>query len=175
MFFFSLIIFVLLYFFPGPYEKIKSILYSTGILFPGYTEDGRVFGEYEVGKFIYSKFHHDQILVSFKLFLDNPFFGIGAKNFKITGGWHPHNYHAQILAETGLLCYLILISVFFYCLFKTIFAFLRPLNTNDEIKLYLFASFCLSLTPIPNGDFFNNWLNILMFFPVGYYLFINEK
>lgn len=175
LFFFSLIIFVLLYFFPGPYEKIKSILYSTGILFPGYTEDGRVFGEYEVGKFIYSKFHHDQILVSFKLFLDNPFFGIGAKNFKITGGWHPHNYHAQILAETGLLCYLILISVFFYCLFKTIFAFLRPLNTNDEIKLYLFASFCLSLTPIPNGDFFNNWLNIIMFFPVGYYLFINEK
>ena len=148
-----------------------------GILFPGYTEDGRVLGEYEIGLYFFSKFHHEQIMICYNLFKENFLFGIGAKNFKYIAetAWHPHNYHAQILAETGLLCYIILISVFFYCLFKTIFAFLRPQNTNDEIKLYLFLSFCLSLTPIPNGDFFNNWLNIIIFFPVGYYLFINEK
>ena len=63
---------------------MKSVLYSTGILFPGYTNEGKVLGEYEIGKFIYSKYHHDQILGSLKIFLDNPLFGIGAKNFKNT-------------------------------------------------------------------------------------------
>ena len=172
----SFSLFILFYFYPSLLGKIKSILYSTGILFPGYTEEGKVIGEYEIGKFIYSKFHHDQIIGSIKIFFDNPIFGIGAKNFKNTLiGWHPHNYHAQVLAETGIFSYLVILSIFIFFIIQFFKRFFQPFDTNKEINLYLITSFILSLTPIPSGDFFNNWVNILIFIPVGYYLYINEK
>ena len=150
----SFSLFVLFYFYPSLLGKIKSILYSTGILFPGYTEEGKVIGEYEIGKFIYSKFHHDQIIGSIKIFFDNPIFGIGAKNFKHTLiGWHPHNYHAQVLVETGIFSYLVILLTFIFFIIQFFKKFFQPFDTNKEINLYLITSFILSLTPIPSGDF----------------------
>ena len=62
---------------------------------------------------LFSKFHHDQIFGSIS-FKENPLFGIGAKNFKYTLiGWHPHNYHAQILSELGIFSYLTVFLTFF--------------------------------------------------------------
>ena len=172
----SFALMVLFYFYPSLLGKMKSILYSTGILFPGYTEDGKVIGEYEIGKFIYSKFHHDQIIGSLNIFFDNPLFGIGAKNFKNTLiGWHPHNYHAQILSETGIFSYLILILTFILLIIKFFKLFFQSFDTKNEINFYLILSFILTLVPIPSGDFFNNWVNILIFIPIGYYLYFNEK
>ncbi len=167
---------LLFYYYPSLWGKMKSVLYSTGILFPGYTNEGKVLGEYEIGKFIYSKYHHDQILGSLIIFLDNPLFGIGAKNFKNTLiGWHPHNYHAQILSETGIFSYLVVFSTFAFLVTQFFKMFFRSLDTKQEINFYLIASFTLTLIPIPSGDFFNNWVNILIFMPVGYYLYFNEK
>ena len=167
---------LLFYYYPSLWGKMKSVLYSTGILFPGYTNEGKVLGEYEIGKFIYSKYHHDQILGSLNIFLDNPLFGIGAKNFKNTLiGWHPHNYHAQILSETGIFSYLVVFSTFAFLVTQFFKIFFRSLDTKQEINFYLIASFTLTLIPIPSGDFFNNWVNILIFMPVGYYLYFNEK
>ncbi len=172
----SIILILLFYYYPSLWGKMKSVLYSTGILFPGYTDDGKVLGEYEIGKFIYSKFHHDQILGSLKVFFNNPFFGIGAKNFKNTLiGWHPHNYHAQVLSETGIFSYLILFFTFFYFLIKVVKKIFQSLNLKSEIDLYLLTSILLSLTPIPSGDFFNNWVNIMIYIPIGYYLYFNAK
>ena len=79
----SFSLFVLFYFYPSLLGKIKSILYSTGILFPGYTEEGKVIGEYEIGKFIYSKFHHDQIIGSIKIFLIIQYLELVQKILKI--------------------------------------------------------------------------------------------
>ncbi len=167
---------IVFYNYPQLYLKMKSILYSSGILFPGYTKEGVVLGEYAIGKFIFSKFHHEQIISSIKIFLENPFFGIGAKNFKfISYSWHPHNYHAQILAEIGIFSYLIIFSLFIYFVFEIVKKYFQSLDLKNEIKFYLLISFFLSLMPIPSGDFFNNWVNIMIFLPVGYYLYINEK
>ena len=82
-------------------------MYSSGLVHPGYAFDGNslhydnIQGEYDVGKFIFSKFHHDQIIICINLFLENTLFGIGAKNYKnmLLGGWHPHNYSFQILQK----------------------------------------------------------------------------
>ena len=132
----SFSLFVLFYFYPSLLGKIKSILYSTGILFPGYTEEGKVIGEYEIGKFIYSKFHHDQIIGSIKIFFDNPIFGIGAKNFKHTLiGWHPHNFHAQVLVETGIFSYLVILLTFIFLLFSFLKNFF---NLLIQIKKSIF-------------------------------------
>ena len=166
----------LFYYYPHLYLKMKSIFYSSGILFPGYTNQGTVVGEYDLGKFIFSKFHHQQIISSIKIFLENPLFGIGAKNFKsIAYAWHPHNYHAQVLAELGIFSYLIIFSLFIYFVFEIVKRYFELLDLKNEIKFYLLIAFFLNLIPIPSADFFNNWVNIMIFLPVGYYLYINEK
>ena len=167
---------VLFYYHPHLYLKMKSIFYSSGILFPGYTNQGTIVGEYDLGKFIFSKFHHEQIISSIKIFLENPLFGIGAKNFKsIAYAWHPHNYHAQVLAELGIFSYLIIFSLFIYFVFEILKKYFHSLDLKNEIKFYLLIAFFLNLIPIPSADFFNNWVNIMIFLPVGYYLYINEK
>ena len=168
---------IMFYFYPSLLGKMKSVLYSTGILFPGYTENGKdVIGGYEIGKFIFSKFHHDQIFGSIDIFKENPLFGIGAKNFKYTLiGWHPHNYHAQILSELGIFSYLTVFLTFVFLIILCIKKLFQSFDIKREINFYLIISFVLSLTPIPSGDFFNSWVNILIFLPVGYYLYFNEK
>ncbi|WP_440919333.1 O-antigen ligase family protein [Candidatus Pelagibacter sp.] len=170
---------ILFYYQPEILYKIKSILYSTGLVHPGFTDEGKILGEYDEGKFIFSKYHHLQIITSINLFLENPFFGIGPKNFKnvVLAGWHPHNYSFQILAEIGIFGFIIFLSTFFFLLlkfFKNFFNF-KDRNKINELNLYLLAGFVLNMFPIPSGDFFNNWVNILIYLPVGYYLFLNEK
>ena len=169
----------LFYFQPEILYKIKSILYSSGLVHPGYSNSGTILGEYDEGKFIFSKYHHLQIITSINLFLESPFFGVGPKNFKnvVLTGWHPHNYSFQILAEIGIFGFIIFVSTFFFLLFKffKIFFNFNNREINGELNIYLIAGFLLNLFPIPSGDFFNNWVNILIYFPVGYYLYLNEK
>ena len=172
----TLFLIILFYYYPALFAKIKSILYSTGILFPGYTNQGLVEGGYDIDKFIFSKYHHDQILTSIELFLENPFFGIGAKNFKnIVFAWHPHNYHAQVLAELGIFSYAIIFSIFIFLIFKIFKKIFISFKLNEEINFYLLITFFVNIMPIPSADFFNNWINIIIFLPIGYYLYINEK
>lgn len=182
LFFFIFITIALISFFylnPNFFYKIKSIFYSTGLIHPGYSNDGKILGEYDFGKFIYSKFHQEQIFFGINTFIENPFFGIGAKNFKniFDSGWHPHNYHAQVLSEIGIFGYFIFISTYIFLIIKLLINFFRYSNkdSKNEINLYLLTGFVIILTPIPSGDFFNGWVNTLIFFPVGFYLDINEK
>lgn len=88
---------------------------------------------------------------------------------------HPHNTHIQLLSETGLIGYsivffiLILISYLFLILFikKNI---KLSINITDYQICHL-SSFLITLFPfIPSGNFFNNWLSIVYFLPVGFYL-----
>ncbi len=170
---------ILFYYQPEIFSKIKSVLYSTGLLHPGYSDSGKILGEYDEGKFIFSKYHHLQIVTSINLFLENPLFGIGPKNFKnlVLTGWHPHNYAFQILAEIGIFGFIIFISILFFLLFRFFMNFFnfKDRDINSELNIYLIAGFLLNLFPIPSGDFFNNWVNILIYFPVGYYLHLNEN
>ena len=179
-----LLVVLLLILNPLIYEKIISVFYSMGLIFPGLNNAGEIRGGYEDEFYIYSKFYHDQILISLHTFKDNLFFGIGAKNYKFLSvslnqviiGWHPHNFHAQILSELGIFVYLLFIFVFFYLLFLTFKFFFKSKITNqEEIKFFILLYFVVSLIPIPSGDFFNSWLNTLLYLPIGFYLFLNEK
>ena len=134
-------------------------------------------GGYDEGIFIFSKFYHDQIKNCLDLFKENIFFGIGPKNYQyfMEPGWgnHPHNFHAQILSEIGIFGYFIYFCVFMYFLInclKKIFLYKLD-NANNEIKLYLYLIILLNLAPIPSGNFFNNWLNIILYFPLVTYYF----
>ena len=143
---------------------------------------------------IFSTHHESMYNSAFKMFIENPFFGIGpkmyrvqCKNKKYTVYWrddgnrrdscstHPHNNYFQAGAEMGAVGLLILIFLFFYFINKTLNHYYRILLKKKKIindyQIFLIICFIITLWPIiPSLNFFNNWINIIYFFPVGFYI-----
>ena len=88
---------------------------------------------------------------------------------------HPHNTYMQLLAETGIFGFIALLVLFFYLLVKIL-----TINKSEQnllsVHILLIAIF-INLWPlIPTGNFFNNWISMIYFVPISYYLFeINYK
>ncbi len=93
---------------------------------------------------------------------------------------HPHNFYLQLLSETGIIGFLFIVLLFVYLIFlllKNIIGTLlnkKPFLNNFQICL-LFGFIITLLPMIPNGNFFNNWLSMIMFFPIGFYIFSLKK
>ena len=131
---------------------------------------------------------------SLKILKDNYLFGIGPKNYRITCqnyktfsnldrsedgcSTHPHNTYLQLLVETGIIGFTFIFILFLLILYyfvKKIY-FVNILNKkndtlgNDLILISLF----ISLWPlVPTGSFFNNWLNIIYYLPIGFLIYNN--
>jgi O-antigen ligase len=87
---------------------------------------------------------------------------------------HPHNFAFQLLAETGLLGFVLYIFFYLWLFFNlTLYLFKKfflnkKFNTSTCILIVLILiNFCPF---IPNGNFFNNYLSILNFLPFGFLL-----
>ena len=96
-------------------------------------------------------------------------------NYTLTGcTTHPHNFYLQLLGETGLAGFIILLSLFIYLTFLILKNFInsffnKRILTNFQITLLI--GFIMTLLPlIPNGNFFNNWISMILFYPVGFYI-----
>ena len=89
----------------------------------------------------------------------------------------------QIISETGILGFTIYFFVGLYLLIGFInYVFnLKILNNFYNYKIDLkicliFASFLVILFPLfPSGNFFNNWISMILYFPVGFLLNFIEK
>ena len=78
-------------------------------------------------KYIFTIQHESLIRTAYNMFLDKPIFGHGpkmyrviCKNEKYAAGinpcmTHPHNFYVQLLAETGIIGFMFLLSIFFLC------------------------------------------------------------
>ena len=132
------------------------------------------------------------------MFKSNPIFGLGVNNYRnycsakeyeyisrystesytySACSTHPHNNYLQLLAETGIvgiLFILILILYFTKSISMQIYFKIRKkvdLYVYDDYQISLVACFLITLWPIvPTMNFFNNWINIFYFLPVGFYL-----
>ena len=91
---------------------------------------------------------------------------------------HPHNFLIQILSEIGILGFLFYIFAGMYLFFGflnyqfNLKIFNNLYNFKTDIKICLiFASYLVVFFPIfPSGNFFNNWISMILYFPVGFLL-----
>ena len=133
----------------------------------------------------YSAQHEGHILLALKLFNENKIFGIGPQGFKEyckkvnqspeigICSTHPHNILIQIILELGLigLFFYILAAVFvLFHFFKSIF---KRKFSVDYLAFYAITlGLIINLFPlIPGGNFFNNWISIILYYNVGLYMY----
>jgi O-antigen ligase len=93
---------------------------------------------------------------------------------------HPHNTYLQLLAETGLIGFLFVFLIFCYLLIillkNTFNVIFFEKNRLSNIEVCILAGFFAVLWPITtSGNFFNNWLNIINYYPLGFYLYFHNK
>ena len=138
-------------------------------------------------KNIFTPSHDSLIKTAFNMFKDKPVFGHGPKMFRqicsnekyATGlspcDTHPHNFYVQLLAETGFVGFIFLLSSLcyvLYCSFKQIKSIiLKQQRFLTDYQVCLLAGILITVWPFsPNGNFFHNWLIITYSLPVGFYL-----
>lgn len=92
---------------------------------------------------------------------------------------HPHNIYLQFLSELGFIGFFIFSIIFIYALYKLlIYIFLKKKLSNLEkcSALILFGIFLNMFPFFPSGNYFNNWMLIISYLPMGFYLYlIREK
>ena len=92
---------------------------------------------------------------------------------------HPHNFYLHSLVETGLIGFFVLVSMYFFIIFKTtqIINFSKNKKSNYMLlNYYILVSILINFFPfLPSGSLFNNWLCIICFLPIGFYKFLNTK
>ncbi len=158
--------------------------------------------EYKGKKRYYSKEHEDMSLTAFIIFKDNYLNGVGIKTFyktcnlyktqekekninyldylnrenKLTCSTHPHSTYLQILSEVGIFGFFMVFFFFLKNFYSNIKIIIKK-NLNNIIISYFFLNvgIIINLLPlIPSGNFFNNWLSLIMFYPLGFWLFIHQ-
>ena len=140
-----------------------------------------------ITKFIFSPAHDSIIRTAYNMFKEKPLVGHGPKMFRVickdekyaVGEWpcatSPHNFYVQLLAETGIIGFSFLFSVFVYVLYCAYRQFksmiLAQKRYLSDYQVCLLAGILITVWPLTtNGNFFNNWLMIVYSLAVGFYL-----
>ena len=149
-------------------------------------------GIYGDKKHIFSEHHESHYRSAYLMFSENKIFGIGVRNFRNFCGekrfqtsnkscsTHPHNTYIQLLSETGLIGFSFGILFFLYFSYICFHHIKRSLLNKDYIfndfEVCILGAILISIWPlVPNGNFFNNWISIIYYFPVGFLLWSLKK
>ena len=173
------LIVVLMNFFPNSKERfIDQTIYD----FTRNTDDK---------VYIFSKPHNDMYISAYRIFLDNKFFGVGPRQFRNTCDkysvseysceTHPHNTYIELLSEGGIFVFLVVAGLFILICYLSIKHFVLKLIRDkkgifNDFEVCLLSAIIISLWPFsPSGSFFNNWMSIVYYFPVGLLLWQRTK
>ena len=143
------------------------------------------------GIYIFSKEHTHHYITAYRMYLDNLIIGVGVKNFRkfcskeryveseLSCATHPHNNYLQLLSETGSVGFIFLIIILIY-FFKNIIIHIRHrLKGNfyfNDFEICILSGIAIYLWPlIPTGNFFNNWLNIIMILNLPFFIWSRKS
>lgn len=142
--------------------------------------------------YIFTRQHDEHYTSAIRMFKKNIILGVGVKNYRnfchkkefSISDWtcspHPHSTYVQLLSEIGILGFVFILMIFILINYKLGLHFIKCLNNKplfNDLEICLLISVYLTLWPIiPSGNFFNNWLSIIYFYPVGLIMWsLSEK
>tara|TARA_Y100000992_G_scaffold250401_1_gene182381 strand:+ start:1849 stop:3117 length:1269 start_codon:yes stop_codon:yes gene_type:complete len=139
-------------------------------------------------KNIKSSFYYQLYKSGFNVFLNSPLFGVGNKNYRIETcksdlkkiekfdykcSTHPHQIYFEFLSEHGLVGTLILISLFFYLIFKNLKIIVLSQNYLQIGSFVYLLSVFLPL--LPSGSFFSDFNITFFIINLSFLYAVNEK
>ena len=95
---------------------------------------------------------------------------------KISCQTHPHNTYIELLSETGIFGFTLVFGTFLLIIFFSMMQFFNNIFNKkkkyfNDFELCLLSAMIISLWPLaPTGSFFNNWMSIVYYFPIGIFL-----
>lgn len=134
----------------------------------------------------YSTKHAAHYVTAYRIFLNNPLFGIGINNFFLESSkeeykttkfnpssTHPHQIYLEIMSEVGLLGLIYFIFIFLYPVFISIKSFVknRDINIISHLLLHIFFIFPI----LPSGSFFGTNYGIPFWFNLSILLYLSKK
>jgi len=133
--------------------------------------------------YIFTKSHNDMYVTGIKIFLSNKLFGVGPRQFRnvcndykvsrFSCQSHPHNTYIELLSEAGIFAFSIILITFLIIIVFSIIQFYNNIfnskkNYFNDFELCILSALLISLWPLsPTGSFFNNWMSIVYYFPLG--------
>ena len=135
--------------------------------------------------YMFTKIYDSHYSTAYNMYLNNKLFGVGTKMYRKLCGdekyyvnkfsctTHPHNFYFQQLAENGLIGFFGILTIFSYALislFKKIYHInFKKDNIIEYPSIMILIGLFINFWPIvPSGNFFNNWLSIMIIFPMGF-------
>jgi len=134
--------------------------------------------------------HEAHYITALKMFKNNIFFGVGPRMFRhkcsqaeyiviITKtenscSSHPHSLYLQILSETGIFIFILLLFGLSFVIYNIVKFLLFNSNYDNKKILFLICIFINIFPIIPYGNFFNNWLSIIFYLPIVFLIDINS-
>jgi len=140
---------------------------------------------------IFSENHENHYKSAFKIYKSYPLFGSGLKTFRYVCkkpehnpmgcATHPHNIFMLFLSELGFIGIIFYLIVFFYFGARLVKLFIARFNNNNfrnnnPILTIIIVSMFMSFWPFsPSGNYFNNWMSVLNFLPMGFLIYYDKK
>ena len=123
-------------------------------------------------------------VTSWKMFAENLLIGIGPNNFRYdcsdpifyVSNWscstHPHSTFFQLLAEVGILGFLIVYSVLGYFLYKSMTLVFSKSYSHKLFGIYsLQCAIIIYLFPMMiTGNFFLSWYGFIYYLPISLFM-----
>ena len=139
---------------------------------------------------VFSKVYEGHYIIAYRMFKEKPLLGHGVKSFRKYCSkpenylyeractTHPHNIYMQLLSETGIFSFFIILFCFIFSgasILRLAFKNFNSKNLLIQSKILLYIFFFVNLFPlIPSGNLFNNWISVIYFMPVGFLIYMNN-
>ena len=153
----------------------------------------------------FSNIHESHYITALKIYKDHKIIGSGPKSFRVKCNdskyklilkwWidhstsrykeqtscstHPHNSYIQLLTETGIVGFSFLLILEIFILLKLLTTVQKEKHKKKKYNIIFISSLiCIYINFFPfspNGNFFNNWINVLYYLPIGFLIFYHVK